>query len=233
MASREDSKTYSQATSGLTTVDENLQQRVLASLPWNEPPFCWLSDAHQALLQNSAQVATYALGEKIWSKEARGSHYFITAGKVRLREEDTSKPLATLDVGDWFGELLLCSVDCKAVAASKEVVVVGWDATIWAQVSTPEIQAFWEGSVEEKPSSKGTLNEIKPLQRIDIQSYQTPIPVSEEDNVDNEPTPSSASPNQSAGSQKPQFQRELLATAIPQSTSTYPLSNKLHHCCNR
>lgn len=222
MASREDSKTYSQATSGLTTVDENLQQRVLASLPWNEPPFCWLSDAHQALLQNSAQVARYALGEKIWSKDVRGSHYFITAGKVRLREEDTSKPLATLDVGDWFGELLLCSVDCKAVAASKEVVVVGWDATIWAQVSTPEVQAFWEGSVEEKPSSKGTLNEIKPLQRIDIQPYQTTIPVSpeEEDNLDNEPTPS-LSPNQSS-SQKPQFQRELLATAIPQSSSTYP-----------
>jgi ATP-binding cassette, subfamily B, bacterial len=222
MASREDSKTYSQATSGLTTVDENLQQRVLASLPWNKPPFCWLSDAHQALLQNSAQVARYALGEKIWSKDVRGSHYFITAGKVRLREEDTSKPLATLDVGDWFGELLLCSVDCKAVAASKEVVVVGWDATIWAQVSTPEVQAFWEGSVEEKPSSKGTLNEIKPLQRIDIQPYQTTIPVSpeEEDNLDNEPTPS-LSPNQSS-SQKPQFQRELLATAIPQSSSTYP-----------
>lgn len=223
MASREDSKTYSQATSGLTTVDENLQQRVLASLPWNEPPFCWLSDAHQALLQNNAQVARYALGEKIWSKDARGSHYFITAGKVRLREEDTSKPLATLDVGDWFGELLLCSVDCKAVAASKEVVVVGWDATIWAQVSTPEIQAFWEGSVEEKPSIKGTLNEIKPLQRIDIQPYQTTTPVTEEeeDNVDNEPTPSDLSPNQSS-SQKPQFQRELLATAIPQSSSTYP-----------
>ena len=223
MASREDSKTYSQATSGLTTVDENLQQRVLQSLPWNEPPFCWLSDAHQALLQNSAQVARYALGEKIWSKDVRGSHYFITAGKVRLREEDTSKPLATLDVGDWFGELLLCSVDCKAVAASKEVVVVGWDATIWAQVSTPEVQAFWEGSVEEKPSSKGTLSEIKPLQRIDIQPYQTTIPTSieEEDNLDNEPTPSSLSPNQSS-SQKPQFQRELLATAIPQGSSTYP-----------
>jgi ATP-binding cassette subfamily B protein len=218
MASREDSKTYSQATSGLTTVDENLQQRVLASLPWNEPPFCWLSDAHQALLQNSAQVARYGLGEKIWSKNARGSHYFITAGKVRLREEDTSKPLATLDVGDWFGELLLCSVDCKAVAASKEVVVVGWDATIWAQVSTPEVQAFWEGSVEEKPTSKGAFTEIKPLQRIDIQPYQTATPDQEEE-VDNEPTPSSLSPSPS---QKPQFQRELLATAIPQSTSTYP-----------
>ncbi len=223
MASREDSKTYSQATSGLTTVDENLQQRVLQSLPWNEPPFCWLSDAHQALLQNSAQVVRYGLGEKIWSKNARGSHYFITAGKVRLREEDTSKPLATLDVGDWFGELLLCSVDCKAVAASKEVIVVGWDATIWTQVSTPEIQAFWEGSVDDTPSSKGSITEIKPLSRIELERSQAIIEDNEElADINSEPRPSDLSTAASLSSQKPQFQRELLATAIPQSTSTYP-----------
>jgi ATP-binding cassette, subfamily B, bacterial len=151
MASRENSKAYSQAASGLTTIDEDLQRRVLESLPWDEAPFSSLKSADQDLLQNRAQVSRYGLGEKIWSQDIRGSQYFIVTGKVRLREEETSKPIATLEPGDWFGELLLFSVDCKAIAASKEVIVVAWDVDVWTQVSTSEVAAFWEGSTENEP----------------------------------------------------------------------------------
>jgi len=51
-----------------------------------------------------------------------------------LREEGADKPLATLATGDWFGDLLEISGQFKAVASSKEVVVVRWDAALWTEV---------------------------------------------------------------------------------------------------
>ncbi|MEH2416680.1 type I secretion system permease/ATPase [Nostoc sp.] len=145
MASRENSKTDSQVTSELKILDnESLRLKVLASLPWNQPPLCWLTPEQQSKLENECQTRQYRLGEKIWSKDVGGYQFLIVAGKVRLREEGISKPLTALEVGDWFGDLQKLSADFKAVAASKEVVVVCWDSALWAEFSHPQIQEFWQ-----------------------------------------------------------------------------------------
>ncbi|MEH2063493.1 MAG: type I secretion system permease/ATPase [Nostoc sp.] len=145
MASRENSKTDSQITSELKILDnESLRLKVLASLPWNQPPLCWLTPEQQSQLENESQTRQYRLGEKIWSNDVGGYQFLIVAGKVRLREEGISKPLAALDVGDWFGDLQKLSADVKAVAASKEVIVICWDSALWAEFSHPQIQEFWQ-----------------------------------------------------------------------------------------
>ncbi|MEH2048284.1 type I secretion system permease/ATPase [Nostoc sp.] len=145
MASRENSKTDSQVTSELKILDnESLRLKVLASLPWNQPPLCWLTPEQKSQLENESQTRQYRLGEKIWSNDVGGYQFLIVAGKVRLREEGIGKPLAALDAGDWFGDLQKLSADFKAVAASKEVIVIYWDTALWVEFSHPQIQEFWQ-----------------------------------------------------------------------------------------
>ncbi|WP_242577718.1 peptidase domain-containing ABC transporter [Chroococcus sp. FPU101] len=114
---------------------------------WDKPPFCWLSPEQQLQLNQKAQVYHYKLGEKIWGSEEtddRFTGYFlIIAGKVRLRQEDSTQSLATLDVESWFGDWLKTEIPIKAVAASKTVEVIRWDNTLWNSVTTVAIQQFW------------------------------------------------------------------------------------------
>jgi ATP-binding cassette subfamily B protein len=118
----------------------------IASLEWEMPPFSYLSPNAQTRFRNQAEALTYKLGEKIWSTEAQNEQFLILSGKIRLREEGVSKPLATLEAGDWFGSLQKLAGEIKAVAASKEVVVVRWNAALWEEVATPELEAFWGGA---------------------------------------------------------------------------------------
>jgi ATP-binding cassette subfamily B protein len=157
MVSRENSKADGQITSELKILNnESRQLSVLASLPWNQPPLCWLTPEQKSRLQSQSEIRQYNLGEKIWSNEAGGYQFFVVAGKVRLREESLGKPLAALEAGDWFGNLQKFSADCKAVAASKEVLVVCWDIAVWAEVSHPQIQEFWQGlSLERERGREG------------------------------------------------------------------------------
>jgi ATP-binding cassette, subfamily B, bacterial len=149
MASRENSKTDGETTGELKVIhDESVRVSVLVSLPWNQPPLCWLTDEQRSRFKNHSQVRRYTLGEKIWSRAAENYQFLIASGKVRLRSEGVGKPLATLSEGDWFGELNPSSVECKAVAASKEVLVVCWNVALWTEVSTPQITAFFQGEEE-------------------------------------------------------------------------------------
>lgn len=158
MASRENSKADSEAASELKLVEnESLKISVLATLPWNQPPLGWLTPEQQSQLQNRSETRRYKLGEKIWSKQEGIYQFFIVSGKVRLREEGVGTPLATLEAGDWFGELHSSSVDFKAVAASKEVIVVRWDKALWAEFSTPQIEQFFRGTEEDSLSPRGLL----------------------------------------------------------------------------
>src|SRR5690348_10429739 len=117
MASRKNSKADSQITSEIKTLDnQSLRINVLASVPWNQPPLCWLTSEQQSQLQNQSEIRRYRLGEKIWSNAIGGNQFFIVTGKVRLREEEIGKPLAALQPGDWFGDLQKLSVEYKAVA---------------------------------------------------------------------------------------------------------------------
>jgi ATP-binding cassette subfamily B protein len=113
------------------------------NLAWDAPPLCLLSPQQQVQFQDQAKVYRYTLGEKIWSTDSPKEQFLIVAGKVRLREEGVTKALTTLAAGDWFGDLLELSGLIKAVAASKEVVVVRWDTALWTQVASSEIDRFW------------------------------------------------------------------------------------------
>ncbi|MBD2335485.1 type I secretion system permease/ATPase [Calothrix sp. FACHB-156] len=153
MASRENSKADSQITSEIKLLDnQSLRINVLASVPWNQPPLCWLNPEQQTRLQNHSEIRRYRLGEKIWSNTIGGYQFFLVTGKVRLREEGIGKPLAALQAGDWFGDLQNLAVECKAVAASKEVIVVCWETALWKEVSTPQMESFFQGVQNEQGS---------------------------------------------------------------------------------
>ncbi len=154
MASRETSKNGRQAASELIVDDQS------QSLPWDKPPLCFLSPEQQILFKNQAETCCYTLGEKIWSTDSSKDQFLVVSGKVRLREEGADKPLATLAKGDWFGDLL--SRQLKAVAASKEVVVVRWDAALWTKAQSSEIDMFWNQALE----------------RIQPQTVNAPQPIS-------------------------------------------------------
>ncbi|MBD2127767.1 peptidase domain-containing ABC transporter [Microcoleus sp. ZQ-A2] len=125
------------------TMNANTSQSSLPSIPWDVPPLALLSPEQQVQFQNQAQTRRYTLGEKIWSTDSRGELFLIVAGKVRLREEGATKPLATLGMGDWFGDWLQLSGAFKAVASGKEVVVVCWDTPLWQEVLSPDLERFW------------------------------------------------------------------------------------------
>ncbi|GAA6618926.1 peptidase domain-containing ABC transporter [Scytonema sp. NUACC26] len=151
MASRENPKINGKTSSELKLIgNESSQNNVLASIPWNQPPLCWLTPEQKSRLQEVSETLRYNLGEKIWSPDIGDFQFLIVSGKVRLRSEGVNQPIATLHSDNWFGSLQKFSFDCKAVAASKEVVVVRWNTTIWAEVSTPQIEEFWQGVEEER-----------------------------------------------------------------------------------
>jgi signal-transduction protein with cAMP-binding, CBS, and nucleotidyltransferase domain len=123
---------------------------VLNNLPWNEPPLSWLNAEEQSELKQQAEIHYYKLGEKIWSQKLAGNQFFIVAGKVRLREEKENKTVATLQTGDWFGNCQQLFTDCKAVATSKEVIVVCWNSSLWKKFLNPQVDGFWNSSIEVK-----------------------------------------------------------------------------------
>jgi ATP-binding cassette subfamily B protein len=143
MGSTEDPKNDGEASSSLSLVDD-VDYEAIASLPWQSAPFSLLRADEQVRLRNQAQTRRYKLGEKIWSTDSSEAQFFLISGKIRLREEDVRQPLATLEAGDWFGDLLKLSHQVKAIASSKEVIVVCWDKRLWQQASSLEIEQFWQ-----------------------------------------------------------------------------------------
>jgi ATP-binding cassette subfamily B protein len=179
MASRENSKTDGE-TPGELIVNDDLIMGVQASLPWNQPPLCWLTPEQQNKLKNLSEFRRYKLGDKIWSKGAGAYQFLIVSGKVRLREEVST--LAILDAGDWFGDLHSFSLECKAVAASKDVELICWDAQLWKEVSTPSIEAFWQGEKEPERGFRqenGThqsliINTVPASSQVDVETTHYP-----------------------------------------------------------
>ncbi|BCL38167.1 peptidase domain-containing ABC transporter [Nostoc sp. MS1] len=173
MVSRENSKADGEITSELKLLDnESLRIKVLTSIPWTQPPLSWLTPEQKNRLEERLEIRRYRLGEKIWSSETGGYHFFIVAGKVRLREEGSGQSLAALQVGDWFGDLQKLPGEYKAVAASKDVILACWDTHLWAEISTPAMEDFWLGLVEQ--DNTVVENEVKPFQHTVIQAPVTP-----------------------------------------------------------
>lgn len=115
----------------------------LPDLPWDSTPLNLLLPAQQVQVKHQAKTNVYRLGNKIWSTEQLGNIYLVVAGKVRLKNVVEEKSIATLNKGEWFGDLLDLSGEFKAVAASKEVKVVCWNVQLWQQITNPEIEKFW------------------------------------------------------------------------------------------
>ncbi|MFN6035484.1 MAG: type I secretion system permease/ATPase, partial [Dolichospermum sp.] len=123
---------------------------MLNNLPWNQPPLSWLNAEEQSELKQQAEIRNYKLGEKIWSPELGGEQFLIITGKVRLREEGENKTVATLQTGNWFGDCQELFTNCKAVAASKEVVVVCWNLEVWKNFLNPQVDEFWNNSTNQE-----------------------------------------------------------------------------------
>ncbi|WP_414753716.1 type I secretion system permease/ATPase [Anabaena sp. CCY 9910] len=173
MVSRENSKADGEITSELKILDnESLKIKVLAAIPWNQPPLNWLTSEQRSLLEERLEIRRYRLGEKIWSSEAGGYQFFIVAGKVRLREEGSGQSLAAIQMGDWFGDLQKLPGEYKAVAASKEVIVACWDTHLWAQISTPAMEDFWLGLAKQEHTEME--NEVTSVQSPALQQPLTP-----------------------------------------------------------
>jgi len=143
MASRENSKADSQTSSKIKLPNNQYQATVLASPAWNQPPLSWLNDEQKTYIKNQSDILNFRLGEKIWNQEVAGYQFLIVSGKVRLREEGIGKPIAALKAGEWFGNLNNYPTECKAVAASKEVLILRTSTDLWQELSTPDIEKFW------------------------------------------------------------------------------------------
>jgi ATP-binding cassette subfamily B protein len=117
------------------------------NINWEKPPLCWLSPEQQLQFNQKAQVCRYNLGEKIWGSDDTSDsvtgYFLIVAGKVRLKQEDSTQSIATLGIEDWFGDWLKTEISIKAVAASKTVEVIRWDNALWNSITSSAIQQFW------------------------------------------------------------------------------------------
>ncbi|MBD1840417.1 type I secretion system permease/ATPase [Coleofasciculus sp. FACHB-64] len=162
MASTENSNLNGETANQLSSVE------LAKILPGNIPPLSLLTSEQQAKFQTQAEICSYRLGEKIWSKDCPGNQFLIVSGKVRLREEGGAKPLTTLAEGDWFGDLQQLQ-GFKAIASSKEVVVVRWDTALWNEASSPELDSFWQQSSGVK--SSGEEATIETETRIPVSNY--------------------------------------------------------------
>lgn len=118
------------------------------NLPWDEPPLSLLEDEQQLWLRQQAQVSRHSTGEILWSSHTQSRQLFVISGKVRLVQEPGKSALeagksVVLKPGDWVGDVLELAGHWKARAASKEVVVVSWQADAWQDGATTELEAFW------------------------------------------------------------------------------------------
>src|SRR5919199_1335690 len=118
-------------------MDAGTSHSALPSIPWDVPPLALLSPEQQVHFKDRAETRRYTLGEKIWSTDSPGEQFLVVAGKVRLREEGASKPLATLGVG------------------------VCWDRVLWEGALTPELERFWN-QTRSRIAPSGT-NEPQPI----------------------------------------------------------------------
>jgi ATP-binding cassette subfamily B protein len=129
------------------------QFRTVASLldiDWENPRLESLNPPLKQKFAENAQICQYNLGEKIWSGVDTQGIFLLLQGKVRLREEETGKTLATLNPSAWLGDFFPPEIGVKAIAASKTVTLVKWSAEFWQeiQVSHPETATalvnFWQ-----------------------------------------------------------------------------------------
>lgn len=113
----------------------------LTDLPWNSAPLSFLTPEQQVQFKQEAKIQRFTLAETVWSTSTPGSQILVLAGKVRLVPEEGQSVI--LKPGDWLGDYLELPGFWKARAADREVVVAVWDATLWNQVKSTDLEQFW------------------------------------------------------------------------------------------
>ncbi len=109
------------------------------SLDWDHPPLSWLTPEEQDEVKAEGTAKTFRLGEIIWSTETQGKEYLVVSGSVRLLPEEGQAIL--LKGGDWFGDLPQLSDRWKVRSASREAVVVEWNADLWHDLTEGDAEA--------------------------------------------------------------------------------------------
>jgi len=112
-------------------------------IPWDQAPLCWLTADQQLRVKNQGTLRQFRLGDVIWSTQNPGEQFLLLEGSVRL-VPDEGKP-QLLKPGDWFGDYPELMDNWKARAASKEVQVLAWPASLWQDLHEGEVQQFWLG----------------------------------------------------------------------------------------
>ena len=97
--------------------DMILVQRIL--LLKDIPLFSGMSPDSLALLAEVAEESTVGRGSKIFEKGSKGeSLYVLIEGSVRIHDE--GKTIATLENGDFFGELSILDQEARSASATAE-----------------------------------------------------------------------------------------------------------------
>jgi ATP-binding cassette, subfamily B, bacterial len=110
-------------------------------IPWDEPPFSFLTESQKDVLLKSVKITRYAKGDPLWSTETPGQQCLVLEGQLRLRQESGKR--FTLEINDWVGDCLGLSGLWAASAASDEVIVAYWPIEAWQEFSTEKITSFW------------------------------------------------------------------------------------------
>lgn len=105
------------------------------------PALSFLSREQQLQFKQQATIKQFRLGQVIWATDIPGTHSLIVNGQVRLISGQ--RPSVLLKPGDWIGDLLGLSGSWQARAADREVTVAQWDANLWREVGSPELDRFW------------------------------------------------------------------------------------------
>jgi ATP-binding cassette, subfamily B, bacterial len=119
-----------------------LTNDVLADVQWDAPPLSGLTQQQQLQVKEQAKPRQFSLGEVIWSNEGLGQQFLIVSGQVRLVPDEGKTVM--LKPGEWFGAFPELTDQWKARAASKQVMILEWDAKLWDNLSSPELNQFWE-----------------------------------------------------------------------------------------
>lgn len=115
-------------------------ERLLAGIELFAP----LSASERATIAAGMKVVEYADGEAIVREGATGHSMFVVeSGRVTVRLEESGREVASLDAGDYFGEMTMLTGDPRTatVVASGDVTVLEIDADVFRHLADVNPQA--------------------------------------------------------------------------------------------
>jgi small-conductance mechanosensitive channel len=140
------------------------RERLLAGIDL----FAALSASDRATIAPEMKVVDYADGEAIVREgDAGHSMFVLESGRVTVRLEQSGRDVATLDVGDYFGEMTMLTGDLRTatVVASGDVTVLEIDAEVFRLLGDISPQAVEQVGVA-AAARRSELNEVRASARV-------------------------------------------------------------------